>query len=149
MSHRMSFSAFNGICILWVSAELEPALKWAPNIQILLSTHCLNCLVAQTGKNPPAVHEIWVWSLGGEGDGYPFLPREFHRMPASPWGQKEMTDLTHALLELHTVVTLFHLRISSWPVRCQKGCKLLIWRKSGWTRFHLIFNWCNFITKGF
>ena len=49
------------------------------------STLALTSLVAQTIKNPPAMQEIWVWSLGGK---IPwkrkwqptpvFLPGEFH-----------------------------------------------------------------------
>ena len=64
--------------------------------------------MAQLVKNPPAMQETWVWSLGWE---YPwrkerlptpvFWPREFHGL-YSPCGLKEldMTDrisLTHCL----------------------------------------------------
>ena len=53
-------------------------------------------LVAQTVKNPPAMWETWVPSLGWEdplkkGKDLPtpvFWPREFHGF-YSPWGHKE------------------------------------------------------------
>ena len=57
-------------------------------------------LVAQAVKNPPAMREAWVWSLGWE-DGLEkeklpspvFLPGEFHgqriQAGSSPWGCKK------------------------------------------------------------
>ena len=51
-------------------------------------------LVAQLVKNPTAMHEIWVQSLGWEdalekGKATPILwPGEFHGL-YSPWGRKE------------------------------------------------------------
>ena len=51
-------------------------------------------LVAQLVKNPPAMWETWVWSLGledpGEGNGYTliFWTGEFHGL-YSPWGCKQ------------------------------------------------------------
>ena len=53
-------------------------------------------LWAQLVKNPPAMRETWVPSLGwedppGEGEGYPtpvIWPGEFHEL-YSPWGGKE------------------------------------------------------------
>ena len=61
-------------------------------------------LVAQLVKNPPAMWETWVQSLGwekapGEGKGYlptpVFWPGEFHGLH-SPWGHKEL-DTTEQL----------------------------------------------------
>ena len=63
-------------------------------------------MVAQTVKNPPAMQETWVWSLGGEdplekGVATPvFLRGEFHGQSSlvgySPWGCKE-SDMTERL----------------------------------------------------
>lgn len=65
-----------------VSAELEPALKWTPNTQILLSTHCLNCLMAQERihlqcwKSDPwvekgmATHSVFPQSSTGSQQGH-------------------------------------------------------------------------------
>ena len=60
-------------------------------------------LVAQTVKNPPAMWETWVQSLGWEdplekGKALPtpvFWPREFHGL-YSPWNHKE-SDATDQL----------------------------------------------------
>ena len=56
---------------------------------------CWASLVAQLVKNPPAVWETWVGSLGGkdplEKEELPtpgFWPGEFHGL-YSPWGRKE------------------------------------------------------------
>ena len=58
--------------------------------------------MALTVKNLPAMQEIQVRSLGqedspGEGNGYQFLPGEFHGQRSlvgySPWGHKEL-DVT-------------------------------------------------------
>ena len=53
-------------------------------------------LVAQVVKNPPAMQESWVRSLGWDDlleKGMAFLPGEFHRQRSlegySPWGNKE------------------------------------------------------------
>ena len=69
-------------------------------------------LVAQTAKNPPAMHETWVRSLGGKicwrREWLPtpvFLPRELHGQRSlvgySPWSCKE-TDMTEQLTFTHT-----------------------------------------------
>ena len=59
-------------------------------------------LVAQLVKNPPAVRETWVWSLGwedplekGKATHSVFWPGESHGL-YSPWGGKE-TDTTEQL----------------------------------------------------
>ena len=63
-------------------------------------------LIAQLVKNPPAMQETWVWSLGGEdplGEGTPvFWPGEFHGL-YSPWGSKEsdMTEQLSLSLSIH------------------------------------------------
>ena len=60
------------------------------------------CLVAQLGKNPPAMQETWVWSLGWEDllrrEWLPisvFWFGEFHEL-YSPWDCKE-SDMTEQL----------------------------------------------------
>ena len=75
-------------------------------------TRCKASLVAQMVKNPTAVQETWVRSLGredplGQGEGQPtpvFLPGELHGQRSlagySPWGLKEL-DTTERLT--HTV----------------------------------------------
>ena len=59
-------------------------------------------LVAQLVKNPPAMCEIWVQSLGWEdplekrkATQLVFWPGEFHTL-YSPWGHKEL-DMTKRL----------------------------------------------------
>ena len=57
-------------------------------------------LVAQLAKNPPAMWETWVRSLGWEdtlekGKAPVFWPGEFHGL-YSPWGRKE-SDTTEQL----------------------------------------------------
>ena len=53
-------------------------------------------LVVQTVKNPPAMWETWVQSLGwgdppGEGKGYPLQYSGLENsMDYSPWGHKEL-----------------------------------------------------------
>ena len=67
-------------------------IKWKiPGIRIFL--------VAQLVKNPPAMQETWVWSLGwedplakGKLPTPVFWPGEFHGL-YSPWGRKEW-DMT-------------------------------------------------------
>ena len=71
-----------------VGANFAPSFCWSPQRQYLPKGSfdtCLVswfyisfsfCLVAQLGKNPPAMRETWVWSLGWEdplekGKGYP------------------------------------------------------------------------------
>ena len=64
-------------------------------------------LVTQLVKNPPAMWETWVWSLGWEDplrrERLPtpvFWPGEFHGL-YSPWGHKE-SDMTERLsLSIH------------------------------------------------
>ena len=65
--------------------------------------------MAQLLKNPPAMRETWVQSLGWEdplekGKATPsvFWPREFHVL-YSPWGHKE-SDTTEQLLLYFTSV---------------------------------------------
>ena len=72
-------------------------------------------LVAQLVKNPPAMRETWVQSLGGEdplekrkATTPVFWPGEFHGM-YSPWGHKESN--TTERLSLH----LEHGQERSWP----------------------------------
>ena len=57
--------------------------------------YCWASLVAQLVKNPPAMWETWVWSLGwedplekGKATHSSILPGEFHGLD-SPWGRKE------------------------------------------------------------
>ena len=75
-------------------------------------------VVAQLVKNPPAMQEIWVWSLGWEDplerERLPtlgFWPGEFHGL-CSPWGCKE-PDTTERLSlsqkENHMVFVLLRL----------------------------------------
>ena len=59
-------------------------------------------LVTQLVKNPPAMHETWVQSLGwedhlekGKATHSSILAGEFHRL-YSPWGRKE-SDTTKRL----------------------------------------------------
>ena len=89
-------------------------LKWITNKNLLYSTwnsaqcyvpawmggefvgewmHGWASLVAQLVKNPPAMWETWIWSLGWEdplekGKAPVFWPGEFHAL-YSPWGSKE------------------------------------------------------------
>ena len=62
--------------------------------------YLLGVLDGSMGKNPPAMQETWVWSLGWEDplekEWQPtpvFLPREFQKqrnlVSYSPWGHKE------------------------------------------------------------
>ena len=58
-------------------------------------------LVAQLVKNPPAMQEIWVRSLGwedspGEGKGYPLQYSGLENSMDYPWGGKE-SDTTKQL----------------------------------------------------
>ena len=76
-------------------------------------------LVAQLVKNPPAMQETWVQSLGwedtlekGKATHSVFWPREFHG-PYSPWGCKE-SDTTE-WLSLHFMVVLF---LDFWKTPC-------------------------------
>ena len=73
-------------------------------------------LVAQLIKNPPAMRETWVRTLGWEDpleeERLPtpvFWPGEFHGL-YSPWGCKEldMTERLHTFLSMHS--------ISSFPI---------------------------------
>ena len=86
--------------------------------------------MAQLVKNPPAMQETWVQSLGWE---YPlekgmaipvFLPGESHgqRSPVgySPWGHKE-SDTTEQLM-------LFHAGFTS--VRRHDVTLLMLWKPS-------------------
>ena len=63
-------------------------------------------LIAQLVKNPPAMQETWVQSLGWEDpwrrERLPtpkFWPREFHRL-YSPWGHKELNTTELLALSL-------------------------------------------------
>ena len=58
-------------------------------------------LVVQLVKNPPAMQEAWVRSLGyedspGEGKGYPLQYSGLEKSWMSPWGRKE-SDTTERL----------------------------------------------------
>ena len=57
-------------------------------------------LVAQLVKNPPAMREVWIQSLGwedplekGKASHSSIWPREFHGL-YSPWGHKSQTQLS-------------------------------------------------------
>ena len=63
-------------------------------------------LIAQLVKNPPAMQETWVWSLGWEDpwrrERLPtpkFWSGEFHRL-YSPWGRKELNTTERLALSL-------------------------------------------------
>ena len=69
-------------------------------------------LVAQMVKNPPAMQETWVQSLGWEDPWrrawqptLVFLPREFRRQRNlagySPWGCKELDTLSNSHFHFH------------------------------------------------
>ena len=69
-------------------------------------------LVAQLVKNPPAMWETWVWSLGWEDpwrrEKLPtpvFWPGEFHGL-CSPWDCKEL-DVTEWLSLSHAYILMF------------------------------------------
>ena len=62
--------------------------------------------MAQLVKNPPAMRETWVRSLGwkdppGEGKGYPLQYSGLENSMDSPWGCKE-ADMTGRLSHTHT-----------------------------------------------
>ena len=62
--------------------------------------YSLASFMAQLVKNPPAMWETWVQSLGWRRARLPipvFWPREFHGL-YSPWGRKE-SDMTERLAE--------------------------------------------------
>ena len=74
---------------------------------LLIISFVYGLLVAQTVKNPPAIQDSWVWSLGQEDPlrrellSTPvFLPGEFHGQRSLagyiPWGGKE-SDMTERL----------------------------------------------------
>ena len=72
-------------------------------------------LVAQLVKNPPAMWEIWVQSLGwedplerGKATTPVFWPEEFHER-YSPWGHKE-SDMTERL-SVHLVGVKWYLTV--------------------------------------
>ena len=72
-------------------------------------------LLAQMAKNPPAMQETWVQSLGWEdplGEAWQptpvILPREFHRqrsLAGSPQGCKELDTTERLTLLLHYTFT--------------------------------------------
>ena len=68
--------------------------------------------MAQLVKNPPAMWESWVWSLGGEdpldkgkATQSSILAWEFHAL-YSPWGREESTWLSHFHFPLHLLIWL-------------------------------------------
>ena len=70
-------------------------------------------LIAQLAKNPPAMQETWVWSLGwedplekGKATHSVFWPGEFHGL-YSPWGHKESDTTEH--LSLHFIQGLVYI----------------------------------------
>ena len=80
-------------------------------------------LVAQTVKNPPAMWETWVWSLGweeplkkGTANHYSILAREFHEQRSlagyNPWGHKESDTTEWLTLSLSGIITLKFIRAS-------------------------------------
>ena len=95
-------------------------------------------LVAQMVKNPPAVQETWVWSLGwedplekGMAPTPAFLPEEFHGQRSlvgyRPWSHKEsdMTEwLTHCCI-------LSHIQFSQPHITTGKTIALTRWTPVG------------------
>ena len=64
-------------------------------------------LVAQLVKNPPAMWETWVWSLGWEdplekGKATYYWRKEFHGL-YNPWGHKQ-SDTTERLSLTHSLI---------------------------------------------
>ena len=93
-------------------------------------------LVAQTVKNPPAMQETWVWSLGWEDpwrrEWLPspvFWPGEFHGQRSLPgysqWGRKE-SDMTE-WLSLSTSTTFMDCSLPSSSVRGISQARILEW----------------------
>ena len=124
---RMAGRTFCTLCF-------SPSLIFAECLQFGWAS-----LVAQLVKNPPAMCETWVLSLGWEdplekGTATPvFWPGKFHEL-YSPWGCKE-SDTT----ELLSLYTLVH----SW-VKCVSGMTSLthftrvLWHYLG-EMFHMVF----------
>ena len=86
------------------------------------------CLVAHMVKNPPAIRQTWVWSLGWEDpleEGMAstpvFLPRESPRTEEpgrlhSPWGHKESDTTEWLSVAQH---------IQGWSLsECRRVCSL-------------------------
>ena len=70
-------------------------------------------LVTQLVKNPPAMWETWVWTLGWERlPTSVFWPGEFQGL-YSPWGCKEL-DMTEQLSLSHQNIFIFHNILGSY-----------------------------------
>ena len=83
-------------------------------------------LVAQTVKNPPAMQETWVWSLGWEapwrGEQLPtpvFWPGELHGL-CSPWGREELDTTERRSLSLFWLILTI-----TGAVTCRKAYLIL------------------------
>ena len=108
---RLTKSRKNDFCLSVISSEVficHLKTAWggdrAITMQYLLifffffacSNHARPSLIAQLVKNPPAMWETWVWTLGWEDpqrrERLPtpvFWPGEFHGLH-SPWGHREL-----------------------------------------------------------
>ena len=83
-------------------------------------------LVAQTVKNPPAMRETWVWSLGWEApwrrEQLPtpvFWPGELHGL-CSPWGREESDTTERRSLSLFWLILTI-----TGAVTCRKAYLIL------------------------
>ena len=100
-------------------------------------------LMAQMGKNLPAMQETWVWSLGREipwrREWLPipvFLPGEFHWQKSlagySPWGHTE-SDTTERLTHTHmNSFILVHLKTKRtwWDFKKNVNYQNLNWQSN-------------------
>ena len=78
--------------------------------------------MAQLVKNPPAMRETWVGSLGWEDpwrrERLPtpvFWPRESHGL-YSPWGRKELDTTEQLALHFTSLHTYTHLSVFFLPI---------------------------------
>ena len=89
------------------------------NIQSIFNCYSWSSLVAQLVKNPPAMQETWVWSLGlipglgrspGWGRGNPRLenPQGQRSLAGcSPWGGKESDSFQRLSLTQHSTGLIY------------------------------------------
>ena len=134
-----------------VSAELEPALKWTPNIQV---EYPLFELSDGSGKNTPAVLEIWSLCRAGFDPWVEKGMAPHSVLPQSFTGSQEGHGVKRWLINTCIAWTTYSSNLNfTWRYHSLLGTRRGMWAfngggGSGWTRFHFIFNWCNFITKG-
>ena len=95
-------------------------------------------LVTQLVKNPPAMWETWVWTLGWERlPTSVFWPGEFQGL-YNPWGCKEL-DMTERLSLSHQNIFIFHNILGSYFHMPNTGGNTC-WQRS----FHFEMLWVNF-----